>query len=95
MLIDQEHEAEHSRLLGLGKAAHGVIVRRALKTKVLLIAEDADFAGEDAAGSQFVWARIGNTTNDRLLTVWRAARPDRAPAHKGGEGQGRRRNRRV
>jgi predicted nuclease of predicted toxin-antitoxin system len=84
-LIDQGHEAEHVRLLGLAEAADGVILRRTVDLHAVLISKDADFAGARSAGLQLVWVRLGNTTNDRLLAVWSAAWPEMVAALQEGE----------
>lgn len=83
----QEHGqiAEHVRVLGLDQAADGIILRHAIDTGAVLVSKDANFAHARNGSVQLVWVRIGNTTNDRLIQVWRRAWPRLLTALEAGE----------
>ena len=68
------HEAEHVKRLGLAEAPDGAIRAHAMARGAVMFSKDADFAAPGAA-LRVIWVRIGNTTNDRLLTFWSAAWP--------------------
>ena len=68
-------EAEHVNRIGLGAASDAAIWQRAIASRAVLITKDRDFA-ELAThlpnGTQVVWIRLGNVTNEVL---WRSLEP--------------------
>jgi predicted nuclease of predicted toxin-antitoxin system len=74
-LTTRGYTAEHVNRIDLGIATDHAIWRYAARTGATLVAKDEDFlvlAGQDAAGPQVVWIRVGNISNDAL---WRAISP--------------------
>lgn len=86
-LIQNGHEAEHVRLLGMAEADDREILAKARVDQAVIISKDGDFARRQGAAPpiQVIWVRIGNTTNDALLAVWSAVWPGVAEALAAGE----------
>jgi predicted nuclease of predicted toxin-antitoxin system len=68
------HEAEHVKRLGLAEAPDPIIRAYAARQGAVLISKDADFAALGGA-RPFIWVRIGNTTNRRMIEIWSRAWP--------------------
>lgn len=69
------HDANHVARLGLGGATDAAIWAEARARNAVLVSKDEDFVSlaiADLTGPQFVWVRLGNTTNAAL---WRAFEP--------------------
>lgn len=69
------YAAEHVNRIGLGNASDSDIWEYAARMNAILVTKDEDFvalAGQEPAGAQVVWIRIGNISNDAL---WRALEP--------------------
>lgn len=70
-LADIGHEATHVADLGLAEAPDPDIWNSAVERAAILITKDRDFAVARAAsddGPVVIWIRIGNTSNDFLIT---------------------------
>lgn len=72
------HEAIHVRDLELEFAADRDIWNAAARIGAAIISKDEDFSGaaRRASGPQVVWVRLGNCSNERLLTRFKEALPD-------------------
>ena len=74
-LTARGYVAEHVNRIGLGDIGDSAIWRHAARTGAILVTKDEDFlalAGQEPAGPQVVWIRIGNISNEAL---WRALDP--------------------
>lgn len=71
-------ECLHVLDVNLGKATDGEIWRYAAAHGMVLISKDDDFfhlSGQQRAGVQLVWVRLGNCRNAKLLAVFDALWP--------------------
>ncbi|MFT3745759.1 MAG: DUF5615 family PIN-like protein [Pyrinomonadaceae bacterium] len=71
-LSERGHVSQHVMDLGLDAANDSVIWDEALRSGLIIITKDEDFAERTARsihGPVIVWLRLGNTTN-RALFAW-------------------------
>ena len=74
-LTARGYPAEHVNRVDLGIASDRDVWRYDARTAATLVTKDEDFAalaGQEPAGPQVVWVRVGNISNDAL---WRALEP--------------------
>ena len=73
--LDLGREATHVAEAGLLSASDQRIWQEAISQSAVLITKDQDFAVlrvSRAGGSQIVWLRVGNVTNDELIARFTA-----------------------
>jgi predicted nuclease of predicted toxin-antitoxin system len=67
----QGHDAEHVLDLGFAQSKDGVLWKYAQEHRAVIITKDEDFAdwiGRGRPGPSVIWLRIGNCTNEMLIT---------------------------
>lgn len=77
-LKDEGHDAEHVASAGLRHAKDNPIWDYAMRERAVIVSKNEDFAkriSRDQEGPQVVWVRIGNTTNQFLLSRFRIRLP--------------------
>lgn len=77
-LAAQGHQADHVADLGLGGASDATIWDLALRTGVVIVTKDEDFAQRHAlsgGGPAVVWVRLPNTRRRDLLAWFEATLP--------------------
>lgn len=88
VLAREGHEAAHVCECGLLTAKDRDVWRSAAKQSAVIVTKDADFAamrGRARKGPAVIWLRLGNVSNDALITSLVRVLPDIVAAIEAGE----------